>query len=75
VTEEALDIDLSGLLLNRPGGERVPEAVRVHLQNPALFTEPLEDCSHRAAVQVTAAAGGQKQVARGVSTERSNVMF
>jgi len=54
VPEEALNIYLSGLVLNRPGGERVPEAVRVHLRDPALFTQPLGSISTRAALQQVA---------------------
>jgi hypothetical protein len=60
VTKKALDIYLPGLLLDCPGGERVTEAVRVHLRDPALFTQPLEDRPHRGAIQVTAAAGSQQ---------------
>ena len=33
-----------------------------------------EDRPHRRSVQVSAAAGGQQQVARGVSTERADVV-
>ena len=31
MTEEVLDVQLTGLVLDRPGGERVPEAVGVDL--------------------------------------------
>jgi len=75
VAEEALDIDLPGLLLNRPGSERVTESVRVHFRDPALFTQSLENRPHRAAVQVTAAASSQKQVTWSVSPERADVVF
>jgi len=34
VPKKALDIYLPGLLLDRPGGERVTEAVRVYLGIP-----------------------------------------
>ena len=51
------------------------ETVRVHLRDPTLLSQPLEDRPHRAAVQVTAATGGQQQVAWGVSPERSDVVF
>ncbi len=73
--EQALDIDLASLLFDRPGGERVTEAVRVHLRDAAVFAQPLEDRPHRTAVQVTAAAGSQQQVAWGVSPERSCVVL
>ena len=75
VPKKALDIDLSSLLLNRPGGERVTEAVRVHLGDAALYPQPLEDRPHRRAVQVTAAADSQQQVARCVSTERAYIVL
>ncbi len=51
------------------------EAVRVHLGDAALFTQPQEDRPHGAAVQVTAAAGSQQQVACGFSPERVYVVL
>ena len=51
------------------------EAVRVHFRDAALFAQPLEDRTHRAAVQVTAAAGSQKQEPRSVSSERAYIVY
>jgi hypothetical protein len=60
VAKKALDIYLPGLLLYRPGGERVTEAVRVHFRDPALFAQPLEDRPHRVPVQVATSTGSQQ---------------
>jgi hypothetical protein len=37
VAEEDLDVDLTGLLFDGPGGEGVAEAVRVHLGHSGFF--------------------------------------
>ena len=42
VPEQVLHIELAGVLGDRPGGERVAEAVRVHLGDPAFPAERAE---------------------------------
>ena len=47
----------------------------MNLGDAALLPWPLEESPHGAAVQETAAAGSQQQVAWGVSPERSCVVL
>jgi hypothetical protein len=39
MTEQVLDVELAGVLLDRPGGERVAEAVGMYFREAGLTCE------------------------------------
>ena len=63
VAEKVLDIDLAGVVRDRPGREGMAEAMRVHLADPAAPAEAATDLFE----PVGAQPGGRVQtpVARG----------
>ena len=56
MTEEVLDVQLPGLVLDRPGGERVPEPMGVDLGDAGLPPQAAQHLLHAVVLQRPVAA-------------------